>query len=131
MDVRVRTKNPTVQLVPITTEEIEDVSKSYTKLYYLSTTDGVIINVGIPDMQAYFAATGNMYTVENDLKKAPFKSVSSRYDDLNEITDRPVFELKITDGRTVEAYNILNNIETSLESIINDGFSLVEQSKKR
>jgi len=136
----IKLKNPSIILTPITEEEKEVLTKQFMGeediyvLYRRPMCESVQIGMLSTSMRKYFSSTANYYGVEESNEKAYFYNGGSNLKTIaKEITDRPVYEVRPDNDRTVSGYNVLNgtrinNLRIWLNDILDGSYKINPES---
>ena len=125
---RIRLKNPTLIIAPVSQEEVEEADKvlGWGSLYVLYKNKNGEVEIGIPDMIEHFPATANMFGFGEATEKAFFyNGGSSLIESAPTINDRPIYSIQPSDDRKVATYDIINNVDVKLSDVLNGSFKVV------
>lgn len=130
----VRLKNPGIVLMPITEEEKNsfESDNSLYVLYKLKDSEDINIGMMASYMQKYYPGLANVFELDNAVTKAFFYSGGSNLKyGADEVNDRPVYIINPDDDRVVDSYEIINNVNVSLEDVVDGNYTIGENIKTR
>ena len=137
LDVKVRLRNPSIVLMPLTENEAEDISKEELLknklhiLYKLSDSSDIEIGMLADYAIRYCPSIANVDRIEDAQTFSYFYSGGSFLEENAEsIEDRPVYLVYPSDERTVVSSRVINGVDFDLEQVVDGEYEFKESNKK-